>query len=120
LIKLDAWTRRPGRAHELERAKLGREQLFPAQGEAITTEARRILIEEELAGRLPKTPKVSRVAVLDITDRLRRPFDPNSDIENAWYAEWLAHWKFFAIPDSDVRERALRLAIDSEIGNRSL
>jgi hypothetical protein len=40
----------------------------------------------------------------------------NSDTGSvAWYADWLARWAFFAMPDSPVRLKALTAALDKQI-----
>ena len=92
---------------------------FPAvHSERIIDEARRELFYAECSGGIPKSaPK--DVPLEDVILRSRPPkveFDEISEI--AWYAMWLVRWVCFAEPRSLMRDRALGMALNSEILGR--
>lgn len=35
--------------------------------------------------------------------------------DDAWYAAWLGHWTFFAMPNALFRDKALSLALRRQI-----
>ncbi len=98
-------------------AWLQENQIWPAHGENIVDEARRILAGAERCDRLLQCPRPPSSMPLEEIIRLLKPPasihpDPHSV---GWYAAWLARWDFFAFPDSLVRDRALSLALGQQI-----
>ncbi len=125
-----ARTRRTDKQHEareFERAKdsirgskticdwLTQERMSGAYGEQIVCEAQRDLAIAERTNQLPKDAAPADLSVAQIIRKFRPPV-PTTDANNfvAWFACWLARWAFFAFTDSDVRYRALELALDTQ------
>lgn len=96
---------------------LDEHQFWPAHGENIVTEARRILAEAEYSGQLPEwPPPPPDMPVAEVISPMRPPASVNRDVgEVGWYADWLARWALKAFPDSAVRDKALNIALDSQI-----
>lgn len=100
-------------------------QLWPAHGENIIDEARRIFAANDANGALPKYTAPRDTPLDQIIERTR-PKPPKADPEPfevgsvGWYAEWLARWAFFAYPDAEVRDRALGLAYNAQVRGKPL
>jgi len=87
-------------------------------GEAIVEEARRILAMAEQCGKLPPHKAPPDTPVAEIIERMRPPASINGDAGSvSWYADWLARWAFFFMPDSTVRLKAIDLALDKQVKN---
>jgi len=96
---------------------LNEETRSGAYGEAIISEARRILAMAEQDGKLPRVQSPpADMPLEEIVGRCRPPESINTDVGSvSWYADWLARWAFFAFPSSVIRHRALNLALDWQI-----
>lgn len=100
-------------------------QLWPAHGENIIDEARRIFAANDANGTLPKYTAPGDTPLDQIIERTR-PKPSKADPEPlevgsvGWYAEWLARWAFFAYPDAEVRDRALGLAYNAQVRGEPL
>jgi hypothetical protein len=92
-------------------------QLWPAHGENIVDEARRILAHAEYVDQLPKcSPPPSDMPTTQIISRTKPPVSVNPEPESVgWYADWLARWAYFAFPDPVVRDRALNIALHDQV-----
>ena len=87
-----------------------------SHGEPIVNEARRELVEAGRAGRLPKeNPFKDKPIEEIILDSRPSPLEVDDVSAVAWYAIWLTRWSYFAIADTEVRDRALGLALNSEM-----
>jgi hypothetical protein len=84
-----------------------------SQAESILDEARSILAGAEYSGVLQKLPSPPEgMPTEEIMRRMKPSKAINADVGSlGWYAEWLARWVAFVIPDSDVRMRAFDLAL---------
>lgn len=94
--------------------------LWPAHGENIVDEVRRIVAENEADGTLGKirpAPEGTPLAVIiERTTPKPQPGRQPLEVDSVgYYAEWLARWVFYAFPDPVVRDRALGIALDYEI-----
>jgi len=82
--------------------------------EQILIEARRKLAEAEMSGALPKEKAPARLKVGDIIHLCGRVVPAFSDafsfVEH--FARWLALWAFHVMPDIQVRDGALDIALD--------
>jgi hypothetical protein len=100
---------------------LKREGYSGGQGEEIIDEARWVLASAEATNQLPRvSPPASGTPIEQIIERMRPPW-PVEDrripwINRAdawhWYAQWLARWVYFALPDSATRHQALERALE--------
>lgn len=97
------------------------EKIAYPHAEQIVIEARRMLREAEMNGRLPKGKAPAGLAVSDIIHRCDLGIPPCSDACNfvARYGFLLAVWTYYVMPDGRVREKALDIALN-ELMTRSV
>jgi hypothetical protein len=69
------------------------------------------------AGLHPSAVAPPGTPVARIIERTRPPAltDGRIDIV-AWFAQWLCKWSFFAFPDEEIRDSALDLALQRQLG----
>jgi len=97
-------------------AWLEEEKLWPAHGENIVDEARRLLAAAEEDGKLPPHKAPPDKSLAEIIQRFRPPAFINDEVGSVgWYADWLVRWAYFSMPDSSIRHKALNLALDKQI-----
>lgn len=94
---------------------LRHEQVYGPDGERIIGEVRRELAMREQNGSLPKHPEHIELEIMELISR-SKPKSPRDDNagSNTWFAEWLCRWAFYAFPDSDIRNKALELALGKQ------
>jgi hypothetical protein len=94
---------------------LAAEGLSGAFGEQIIGEARRDLAEAEQSKRLPRDAAPAKMPVSQIIQHCR-PAEQKSDEISfvARFAQWLARWAFYSMPDSRVRFKAIELALENQ------
>jgi hypothetical protein len=92
-------------------------QLFGPAREMIVKEVRREFLAMKEAGSRPSLAAPSDVPTSQIIKRTKPPAltDGRIDIV-AWFAQWLCRWSFFAFPDEDIRNTALDLALQKQLG----
>ena len=79
-------------------------------------EARRELFQGECAGELPQREWAKDLTVQEIILRSRpRELEIDDVSAIAWYAIWLTRWAYFSISDTVVRDRALGLALNTQM-----
>jgi hypothetical protein len=89
---------------------------WPGNAEAIINEARWLLASAEAKNQLPRYPPLPPGTPIERTIEALRPPPPDDSISReAWYAEWLVRWVYFALPDSLARHQALGRALDKQI-----
>ena len=83
----------------------------------IVKEVQRELLAMKDAGLHPSVVAPSGMPVSQIIKRTKPPAltDGRIDIV-AWFAQWLCRWSFFAFPDEDIRNAALDLALQKQLG----
>jgi len=84
-------------------------------GEAIVGEARRLLAVAESNRQLPKRTALPKLPVARIIKQCK-PAEPEPEGAEriSWLARWLARWAFYFMPDSDVRLKAIDLALQKQ------
>jgi hypothetical protein len=91
--------------------------LFGPAREAIVKEVRHKFLAMKDAGLHPSVTAPPGTPIFRIIERTKPPAltDDSIDIV-AWLAQWLCRWSFFAFPDKDIRDAALDLALQSQLG----
>jgi transposase-like protein len=86
-------------------------------GKQILKEVRHEFASRELNGSLPPCPKHAETPLHKIILRSKpdRPIDDNATAIR-WHHEWLFRWTYHALPDKDIRDAALDLALQMQPG----
>jgi hypothetical protein len=91
---------------------LAEQSLGNSYGVQVAREARRVLADAEMAGKLPSGKAPSGFTTDEIIRKCRTPEPTTQNAEViSWYSRWLAIWTCFVIPNARAREQALDLAI---------
>ena len=110
-------TLEPGKATDLIGNWLLQTQLFGPAREMIVKEVQREFLAMKEAGLRPSVAAPYDMPTSQIILRTKPPALTDNRIDIvAWFAQWLCRWSFFAFPDEDIRDTALDLARQRQLG----